>query len=286
MISSDLQKRINEKYDSFTKAEKKVCDFISSNLQTVLYMSITDIADACGVGDTSVFRFCKSLGLNGFQELRVLLAQSMATMSGESNIGFAGEIRKQDCIEDVCDKVLAYNVAALNDTYKAIDYSKVQAVVDLIKSARQLHFFGLGSSGVSALEAQNKFLRIIPNVSCSLDSHMQAMSAKLLTSEDVAIAFSYSGSTRDIVEIVKNAKLSGAVTVCITHFKKSPLAHYADIVLLCASAEGPFQGGAISSKISQLFVLDIIYNEYFRQNYELCQRNKEITSGAISKMLL
>ena len=286
MLNNDLQKTIKDFYNSLTKAEKRVSDYILLNQQEAIYMSITDIADACGVGDTTVFRFCRSLGLNGFQEFRVLLAQSLSNTSSESNLTVNGEINTDDTLEDVCSKVLSNNISALNETFKKLEYDKIKDVVQLIAKSKQIHFFGLGSSGVSALEAKNKFLRIMPNVSCSLDSHMQAMSAKLLTNDDLAIAFSYSGSTKDIIEITKNAKKSGTKIVCITHFKKSPLVRYADVVLLCGSNEGPLQGGAISSKISQLFILDIVYNEYFRQNYEICKRNKELTSNAISSMLL
>ena len=68
---------IKSAYNQFTKAEKKVADYILANPRDVLFMSITDLAEACEVGDTSVFRFCKTMDLKGYQEFKMLLSLSL-----------------------------------------------------------------------------------------------------------------------------------------------------------------------------------------------------------------
>ena len=69
--------QIRLEYQYLTKAEKKVADYILENAQEVLFMSITDLAAACKVGETTVFRFCKSMKLQGYQEFRIQLSLSM-----------------------------------------------------------------------------------------------------------------------------------------------------------------------------------------------------------------
>lgn len=79
---------------------------------------------------------------------------------------------------------------------------------------------------------------------CSIDSHLQSMTASLMSGKEVAIVISYSGQTKDSIDVAKKAKEAGTLVISITRFFKSPLTHYSDITLLCGAREGPFQGGS------------------------------------------
>lgn len=268
----------------FTKAERRVANFILESPREALYMSITDLASRCGVGDTSVFRFCKTLKLNGYQDFKMTLAQSLS--NGSNGMTLSEEINIGDSTDEVCRKLLNIDMAALNQTLDMINKDDIRRAVDMIKDARMIHFFGAGSSGIMALEALNKFARILPNVTSVQDIHMQSMASALLGERDLAIAFSYSGSTKDIIEILKRAKENKARTICVTRYAESPLTAYADIVLVCGANEGPFQGGSLSAKVAQLYLLDILYTEYFKQNYAVCDYNKKRTTQSIASKLL
>jgi DNA-binding MurR/RpiR family transcriptional regulator len=139
---------------------------------------------------------------------------------------------------------------------------------------------------MTAMEAKNKFMRITNKTECSLDSHLQIMTAALLTEEDVAILISYSGSTKDTIDVAKLAKENGAKIISITRFAKSPLTSYSGITLLCGSNEGPLQGGSLSAKISQLYLLDILYAEYFRRTQKESTLNKESTAKSVIEKML
>ncbi len=277
--------RIEGSYAKFTKSEKMVANFIFENPRKVLYTSITDLAEMCGVGDTTVFRFCKVLKLNGYQEFKMLLAQDIANKKGTNN-AIAGTIELEDDVKTVCKKALSTNIAALNETYHVLDFDAITKAVDLISAAKRIHFFGMGSSGVIALEAKQKFMRILPNVEFVSDCHMQYMAASLLYSRDLAIIFSYSGSTKDTIEIHKLAKQNACKSICITRFSKTALTSRADVVLLCGSNEGPLDGGASSTSIVQLYLLDILYLQYFIKHYNQSGDNKARTTESISSKLL
>lgn len=276
--------RIEENYEKFTKLEKKVADFVFENSQKVLYTSITDLADMCGVGDTTVFRFCKALSLNGYQEFKMLLAQDIANSNGVSNI--AGSIELEDDVKTICEKALTRNIAALNETFNLLDFNAVSKAVEYMALAKRIHFFGMGSSGLIALEAKQKFMRIIPNVEFVSDCHMQYMAASLLDSKDLAIIISYSGSTKDMIEIHKIAKQNGCRTICITRYARAPITTFADIVLQCGSNEGPMDGGASSTIMVQLYIIEILYLQYFMKNLTECKINKSKTTESISSKLL
>lgn len=283
-MQEDFIIKIRAAYNQFTRAEKKVADFILQNPREVLFMSITDLAEACSVGDTSVFRFCKTMELKGYQEFKMML--SLSLRDGKENVReFAGDISLDDSFGELAKKVLNTNMNALTETYSLLDEKVFSQAIDWLHEAKRIYFFGVGASLLTALKAMNKFLRIEPKVYCIQDSHMQAMMASMLGPEDVAVLFSYSGATKDTIHVAELAKRAGARKICVTRFIKSPLTTFADLTLLCGANEGPLQGGSTSAEISQLFLVDMLYTEYYRRYFDQCSKNNEKTSGSVLEKL-
>lgn len=275
---------IHSKYNNLTNTEKKVADYVLEHASSVIYMSITDLADTCGVGESSIFRFCRSLSFKGYQDFKIALAH---TISVENEIPqLTDKIVVSDTIDQVASKALASNISALNETFNLIDYGKIEQAINYLLNAERVLFFGVGSSLMTAMEAHIKFMRITNKTMCSIDSHLQMMSASLMTERDVAVMISYSGSTKDTIEVAQKAKERGARVISITRFEKSPLTASSDLTLLCGANEGPLQGGSLSAKISQLYLMDVIYIEYFKRTYEQSVVNKESTAEAVTVKLL
>ena len=258
-MQEDFLTRIRSSYNQFTKAERRVADFILQNPNKVLFMSISDLAETCDVGDTSVFRFCKTMNVKGYQEFKMTLSLS-----------------------DLAVKVLQDTISSIQESFSLLDFSKVSLAMDAMSKGRRILFFGVGASMLTAMKAMNKFHRIEPKVYCSEMVSQQLMSAATMEKGDVAVIFSYSGATRDIVEIARLAKKSGATVIAITRFQKSALTDYTDISLLCGANVGSLQKGSTSAEISQLFLVDIMYTEYYRRHFEKCSQILEKTSKAIS----
>jgi DNA-binding MurR/RpiR family transcriptional regulator len=284
MTKVDILALIHSKYNNFTNTEKKVADYILLNTSNVIYMSITDLAEACGVGESSVFRFCKTLRLRGYQEFKIALAHN--TTLGDEMPQLSSQVTMDDTVDELSSKMLAANINSLTETHNLIVSNDVGEAVDLIIKAERVHFFGVGSSLMTALEAKNKFMRITNKTECSIDSHLQIMSASLMTDADVAVLISYSGSTKDTIEVAKVAKERGAKIIAITRFSKSPLTSFADITLLCGANEGPLQGGSLTAKISQLYLLDLLYTEYFKRTSEVSRINKEHTANSVIEKMM
>lgn len=284
-MEGDFFVKVKSIYNQFTKAEKKVADYILQNPREVLFMSITDLADACEVGDTSVFRFCKTMELKGYQEFKMMLSLSLRDGDDRDLGHFADNISLNDTFAELAHKVLNTNVNALTETYSLLNAETFLKAIDFFYEAKKICFFGVGASLLTALKATNKFLRIEPKVCCMQDSHMQAMVASTMTPQDVAVLFSYSGATKDTIHVAEVAKKAGAKIICITRFSKSPLTAYADLVLLCGANEGPLQGGSTSVEISQLFLIDLLYSEYYRRYFDVCSKNNEKTSGSVLEKL-
>ena len=283
-MQGDFLTKIRAEYNQFTKAEKKVADYILQNPREVLFMSITDLAEVCEVGDTSVFRFCKTMNLKGYQEFKMML--SLSLHDGKSGLGqLDGDISQEDSFSEMAQKVLNTNVNALKETFSLLNEENFVKVIRHLHDADRICFYGVGASMLTAMKAANKFLRIEPKVYCVQDSHMQAMVASMMRANEVAVVFSYSGATKDTIHVAELAKRAGATVICVTRFVKSPLTSFSDVTLLCGANEGPLQGGSTSAEISQLFLIDLMYTEYYRRYFEKCSKNNEKTSSSVIEKL-
>lgn len=280
-----LLPKVSTLMPTLTKAEHKVAAELLQNPQAVLYYSITEFAEHAGVHDTTVVRFCRKLGLKGYQEFKMLLAQEMAYQDMRNVSVVSGAVSPEDSVGDVKQKVLEMNRSALQETLALLDDASLEKAAAALQGARRVLFYGVGASGNTANDAKDKFMRIGFAAESYADSHLQAMSASLLTPEDVAIAISYSGSTMDTADTLAIAKSSGATTICITHYAKSPITHHADIVLLSGHNESPLQGGALSTKIAQLFVLDVLYAVIVKNDRQAVEANKARTAAAVASKL-
>lgn len=284
MSSSSLLLDIQLLYNQFTKTEKKIADYVAENAGAVLFMSITDLADACDVADASVHRFCRAVGVKGYQEFKMKLSLSLTPGETAEKLE-EGNMEGSDSLSGMLDSILETHISALRETRTLLSADAVEKTVEMIEAAKQIYFFGIGDSLLTAQEARNKFLRIMNKVCCIEDPHMQAMSASMASPDDLIFIISYSGSTKDNVYVAEIARQAGAKIVGITRFLKSPLTNYTDVLLTCGANEGPLEGGSMSVKMSQLYIIDVLFREYYRRNLAVSRENNKKTSKAVMEKL-
>ncbi|HEY5584199.1 MAG TPA: MurR/RpiR family transcriptional regulator [Ruminiclostridium sp.] len=272
-------------FNSLTKSEQKVAEGILNDNEKIVYSTITDFAELCEVGDATVLRFCRKVGYKSYQSFKLDLAKEIANLNREVMDLKDNEITIEDTLSEIARKTVNSNIFAINETLSLLNLKEVAKAVELLVHSRKVSFFGAGSSQITVQDAAYKFLRIGFDIGTYSDYHIQLMQASLLTTSDVAIGISFSGSTKDTFEVLQTAKNAGAKIISITHHAKSPITKISDIVLLHGSKEGPLEGGLLPSKVSQLIVIDVLYNAVFKDIKEEALRKKEITSKAISERL-
>lgn len=262
---------------SFTKSEQKVAEIVLSQTESVIYSSVIDLAEKADVGETTVLRFCRKIGFRSYQEFKLALAQEL--VHPVKNLH--GEVTEEDSLATIAQKVTATNVQAVGDTSSLIDPIELERCVDLLQAANTIHFYGVGTSGVTAQDAKYTCLRLGLKVDAFYEAHLQAMAAATLGPGDVAVGISVSGSTKDTIDSLKVAKEAGATVLCITHYRRSPITNVADITLLTAAKEGPLQGGSLAAKIAQLHVIDILCTALAMRIKEKALTYKEKTAKAV-----
>ena len=284
MPYGDVFTRINREYYQLTSAEKKIADYMLLQRQECQYMSISEMAEVAEVAEATVSRFCRRLGYKGYSAFKLAVA---GAGSGQRPMNpLYGEIQSEDSLGDMCQKIYAADVDAITQTLALINPAAVTAAADMLLAADRVLCMGLGGSMVLAREAAHLFSTALPNFYPVDDSHFQAIRAALLTPGDAVMYFSYSGSTRDMVDLMKIARERGAKIILITRFPKSPGAALADVVLECGAKEGPLQMGSVAARMGQLFITDVLFNEVCRRDMGDCrERRKQVADALADKHL-
>ncbi|WP_028550181.1 MurR/RpiR family transcriptional regulator [Paenibacillus sp. UNC451MF] len=267
--------------NAMTKTETVVAQYVLEHPEKVIYQSVTDVAEQADVGETTVLRFCRKLGFKGFQDFKLLLAQDLVQPVTHTH----EEVKSGDAPSVLAHKIIATHSRILEETGQLLDGHKLSQAIELMALAESIQFYGVGSSGLTALQAAHAFTRIGKRCDARQDTHFQAMAASLLSSNDVAVGISVSGSTKDTIENLRLAKEAGAKILCITHNARSPITKLADVELLMAARENPLQGSSMAAKISQLTVIDILYAGVSLQMGDAARKYQERTAKAVSEKL-
>ena len=249
----NLLEQIQSRLDDLNKAERKVAEVILHDPQQATRFSIAALAQAAGVSEPTVNRFCRSFGANGYPELKMQLAQSLA--SGAAYVSRA--VSADDGPEAYTRKIFGSTIASLDSACQSLDPQHISRAVDLLIQARQIHFFGLGASASVALDAQHKFFRFNLAVSAHSDVLMQRMIASVAHTGDLFVIISYTGRTRELVEVARLARENGASVLGLTA-ADSPLAKASTLSLDIPLPEDTDIYMPMTSRIIQLTVLDVL----------------------------
>lgn len=259
--------RLQEYSGQASGAEKGVIKYLMQNPEKAVNCNVHELAEITFSSPSTIIRLCRKLGFQGFKEMHKSLLYEMA-LRKSTNREKGREITKEDSLESIVDKVTYKNIVSLENTRKLIDIDILEACVDLLCKSQHICLFGMGSSLLVAKDAYLKFLRMNKPCLISEDWHAQLLQARNIRSEDIAIVISYSGLTEEVLRCATEVKQKGAPIIAITRFEDSPLSRMADYNLSVAATEFIFRSGAMSSRIAQLNLIDILYTGFLNRQYE------------------
>ena len=274
--------KIREEYYDLTTAEKKAADYILRNPQDSQFLSIAELAEDSGVAEATVSRFCRRLGYKGYNAFKLAIANATARQhSGGKQL--SGQIEESDSMEDMCQKLYSADVAAITETLNLVNTEQIRRAVHMFNEADKILCMGQGGSMIMAEEAAHLFSTVSGKFFAVSDSHMQIIATANMGERDVLLFFSYSGATRDLLETMAVAREHHARVILVTRFARSPGAEYADLVLCCGSNESPLQLSSVPAKLAQLFLLDVLFSEYCRQDLAGCGAARERVAAALAE---
>ena len=265
-----ITKQIEAGYGDLRRSEKQAADYILSHMEEAADLPLDRLAYSAKVSQPTVLRMLKALGFNGYKDFRYQLVAELARETDREKpdqIMYGYTLSRQDTLEEIPIKMAAKTQRMMEETLKNFSGKNYQKAVQKLKKARLIDIYSVENSEVTAMDLLTKLLYLGLPCRHFSDYYFQRISAGSLTSEDVAVGISYSGESKDTVDVMRTARKAGACTIVITNFRDSTIAKYADI-LICTSQEQFFYGDAIFSRTTQLLIVDMIYMGIIASDYE------------------
>ena len=258
-----LLARLKASLGQLPPTARRIASAIIDEPDKVIRMSVSELAEAAQASEGSVIGLCQQLGAKGFAELKIAIAQEIA--AGQSLLH--EDVVASDDSATIARKIAASHSLAIEDTIKVLDPAAVDRAVALMVAADRLEFFGVGTAAPIAEDAAYRFLRLGVSTKCVTDSHAQAVSAAFTGPKVATITISHSGRTRETIASTRLAKEAGASTICVTNYGKSALQQYCDVVLFTAAQETKYRMEALSSRVAQMVVIDVLYARFATERW-------------------
>ena len=266
-----------------TKSDKILIKYIQENIEDVSYMPISQIAKESNIGEATITRFSKKMGFGSLQDFKVTLAQEIS-ISNKSKTIINSNIENDEPAIDTAKKLLSSNITTLEKTVDLINNQDIYNCANMIINARRIYFVGIGYSGIIAQDSNYKFMRIGLNCVSFDSSHTMILMASIMEKDDLLIAISHTGETDAIIKTVELAKQNNVDVISITQNQESKLKDISDVNLAYVSEETILETGSISSKLAQIFLLDLIYTQVVKEKSSEAIDRKIKTTDAIKSL--
>lgn len=259
---------LKENKNRVSTSERDIIAFVLEQPELVVGLTIHELAAKTFVSASTISRLFHKLHVGGYKQFQQFLLYELAStkLSTQSTIE---DINPQDSTKQIMFKLMRRTIESITVTEKLNSAHTFDACVELMHNARVINAFGIGSSLLSAQDLQQKLLRV--NIACSAyaDWHMQLIAANNMQPGDAAVAFSYSGVTREVLRCVKTARERGGKVIGITRSASNRgLAREADVVLYVAAIEPLLRSSAGTSRISQLMLVDMLFTALVNKHFD------------------
>lgn len=255
MAHQPVRLRINAAQQNLSNKEQQISEFVLDNPKKASYMTISEIAAALDVAESTVFKFTRKLGYNGFRDFR----NDLLTEEFDYAVSINENIARTDSPLQMTSKVFDSSIKSLSDTKSVLNANAIEEATQLILACDTLTFYGVGGSETVAADAFHKFLRAPLRVQHSTDYHIQLMEASLAGEHDTAILISHTGVDKQALQIAQLLQDRRCPIIAITSSPGSQLARMSSVALYTFAQETEYRSESLSSRIVQLSYIDALY---------------------------
>lgn len=242
----NLLLKLRQEASGYSPTQQKLGEFVLNDPARVLYLTITELARESHTSEASVTRLCRTLGCKGYNEFKMALALDIQQ----------GQPARQS--GDDIDNVVDESVQALQDTARLLDRTLLEKAALALHQAQSVQIYGVAASAILGEYLHYKLLRLGKPAQLFSDMHRAAMNATTLSKETLVVAISSSGSTRDLLHVVKLARKRGVKVLALSNTPRSPLASLSDMQLVAAKPEGPLSAGALNAKVGVMLLVELL----------------------------
>ena len=246
--------RIQRQTESLSRAERRVADWVLAHPRQAADATLAEVARSCGASEPTVIRFCRRVGLSGFRELTIRLAEALSRPERYVH----RDVNADDATADAVSKVLDAAISSLLDMRAQLSSMPVDEAAAVLLDARQISFIGLGASGHVAVDACHKFFRLGTPCSAHTDTPSILQAAAITGPGDVLVIVSHLGGWPELDRAAASARENGAMVIALTN-PASRLARLATLVFGWDPHEDTSVYTPMSSRLAQLALLDALY---------------------------
>lgn len=271
--NENLLLRLRQSVDGYSRTQQKLGEFVLSDPARVVYLTITELARESETSEASVTRLCRTLGCKGYNEFKMALALDLRQGQPVEHSG------------DEIDNVVNESVQALQDTAKLLDRTLLEAAALALHQARSVQIYGVAASAILGEYLHYKLLRLGKPAQLFSDMHRAAMNATTLRKDTLVVAISSSGSTRDLLHVVKLARKQGVRVLALSNTPRSPLASLSDIQLVAAKPEGPLSAGALNAKVGVMLLVELLTTSLMALDEKYSDVSQQTASATLPLLL-
>ena len=271
--NENLLLRLRQGVDGYSRTQQKLGEFVLSDPAKVVYLTITELARESDTSEASVTRLCRTLGCKGYNEFKMALALDLQHGQPIEHGG------------DEIDNVVNESVQALQDTAKLLDRTLLEAAALALHQAQSVQIYGVAASAILGEYLHYKLLRLGKPAQLFSDMHRAAMNATTLSKDSLVVAISSSGSTRDLLHVVKLARKHGVPVLALSNTPRSPLASLSDIQLLAAKPEGPLSAGALNAKVGVMLLVELLTTSLIALDEKYSDVSQQTASATLPLLL-
>lgn len=260
MAVNYLEKLLRNRLKGFSEAEKNIAEHFISLGNAVVNKTLSELSNDIGVSESTIFKFVKKIGFEGFQDFKISVASNSRTSEERSHeIVVFADISSSDSAYVIAQKIVNSNKFLLENLLHSLNEDQLNQALKLIYPSKSVHFFGQGASSVIALDSYHKFLRTKLPCNYVADYHMQLSHVTKLGTDDCVFLFSHSGETIETIEIAKILRENQVKIITLTGNDNSELVKLSDVSFVVYSEESAFRSESLTARILYLTIIDIIY---------------------------
>ncbi|WP_202303386.1 MurR/RpiR family transcriptional regulator [Dryocola clanedunensis] len=265
---------LRQSLPGYSPTLQKLGEFILAEPQKVLYLTITELARESETSEASVTRLCRHSGCKGYSEFKMALAMDIQQSQPPAVAS-----------EDSIDELVEESVQALRDTGKLINREVLTQAGTALHEAASVQIYGVAASAIMGDYLHYKLLRLGKSAQLFSDMHRAAMNAATLGERDLVVAISSSGSTKDLLHVVKLAKKRGSRVLLLSNTMRSPLADLADLLLVAAKPEGPLSAGSLNAKVGAMLLVEVLVGELITHDGRYAMASQQTASATLPLLL-
>ena len=251
-------------------SERHVVEYILENLKNVSNMGIVELGEKTFTSTTTVKRLCRKLGIESYTYFRLQLSAEIANHYDRVSIleGAQQPVGQYDTVDEILSKVSDQNAKSIIDTRNINNTETIEEVINQMRNAKRIDFYGVGPSNVVAQDAYIKCMRLGIPSSAIEDPMSMRMNARAYQDGALAVLISYTGETESIIEVATELNTLGVTSVSLTSFSENRLAKLCKYNLYVQASESWNRLGGMSSRISTLNMIDVLFTALMNTSYQ------------------